>query len=82
MGSKPRGWMLFLLFSPLVAILVIGILNFNNASAQGQGQNPEQYGTKKDRNLGTVLSSYGRCIRSRFSRSGLHRIRMLALQRI
>lgn len=43
MGSKPRGWMLFLLFSPLVAILVIGILNFNNASAQGQGQNPEQY---------------------------------------
>jgi hypothetical protein len=43
MGSKPRGWMLFLLFSPLVAILVIGILNFNSASAQGQGQNPEQY---------------------------------------
>lgn len=43
MGSKPRGWMLFLLFSPLVAILIIGILNFNNASAQGQGQNPEQY---------------------------------------
>ena len=43
MGSKPRGLMLFLLFSPLVAILIIGILNFNNASAQaqGQGQNPE-----------------------------------------
>ena len=42
MGSKPRGWMLFLLFSPLVAILVIGILNFNDASAQG-AQNPDQY---------------------------------------
>ncbi len=42
MVSKPRGWMLFLLFSPLVAILVIGILNFNNASAQGE-QNPEDY---------------------------------------
>ena len=42
MGSKPRGWMLFLLFSPLVALLVIGILNFNNASAQG-AQNPDQY---------------------------------------
>ena len=36
MGSKPRGWMLFLLFSPLVAILVISILNFNSASAQGE----------------------------------------------
>jgi cytochrome b len=42
MGSKPRGWMLFLLFSPVVAILVIGILNFNDASAQGE-QNAEQY---------------------------------------
>lgn len=42
MVSKPRGWMLFLLFSPLVALLVIGILNFNNASAQGE-QNPEDY---------------------------------------
>lgn len=42
MGSKPRGWMLFLLFSPLVAILAIGILNFNDASAQA-AQNPDQY---------------------------------------
>ena len=42
MGSKPRGWMLFLLFSPLMAILVIGILNFNDASAQG-AQNTEDY---------------------------------------
>ena len=42
MGSKPRGWMLFLLFSPLVAILVIGILNFNSASAQGE-QDTEDY---------------------------------------
>ena len=42
MVSKPRGWMLFLLFSPLMAILVIGILNFNNASAQGE-QDPEDY---------------------------------------
>lgn len=42
MVSKPRGWMLIILFSPLVAILVIGILNFNNASAAGD-QNPEQY---------------------------------------
>jgi heme/copper-type cytochrome/quinol oxidase subunit 2 len=42
MGSKPRGWMLFLLFSPVVAILVISILNFNDASAQGE-QNAEQY---------------------------------------
>ncbi len=42
MGSKPRGWKLFLLFSPLMAILVIGILNFNNASAAGE-QNPQQY---------------------------------------
>ncbi len=42
MGSKPRGWMLFLLFSPLLAILVISILNFNNASAAGE-QNPQQY---------------------------------------
>jgi heme/copper-type cytochrome/quinol oxidase subunit 2 len=41
MGSKSRGWMLFLLFSPLMAILVIGILNFNDASAQVQ--NPEDY---------------------------------------
>jgi len=42
MGSKPRGWMLFLLFSPLVAILVIGILNINDASAQG-AEKPDQY---------------------------------------
>ena len=46
MVSKPRGWMLFLLFSPLVAILVIGILNFNNASAQGE-QDPEDLCHKK-----------------------------------
>jgi heme/copper-type cytochrome/quinol oxidase subunit 2 len=39
MVLKPKGWMLILLFSPLVAIIVISILNFNNASAQ----NPEQY---------------------------------------
>jgi hypothetical protein len=42
MVSKPRGWMLILLFSPLVAILLIGILNFNNAWAQGE-QKPEDY---------------------------------------
>ena len=42
MVSKPRGWMLFLLFSPLVAILVISILNFDNVSAQGE-QDPEDY---------------------------------------
>ncbi len=39
MVLKPKGWMLILLFSPLMAILVISILNFNNASAQ----KPEQY---------------------------------------
>lgn len=39
MVLKPKGWMLILLFSPLMAIIIISILNFNNASAQ----NPEQY---------------------------------------
>ena len=82
MGSKPRGWMLFLLFSPLVAILVIGILNFNNASAQGQGQNPEQYVIRRIEIWGLFYRLMVASIRSRFSCSGLYRICMLALQRI
>ena len=82
MGSKPRGWMLFLLFSPLVAILVIGILNFNNASAQGQGQNPEQYVIRRIDVWGLFYRLMVASIRRRFGCSGLYRICMLALQRI
>ncbi len=42
MVLKPKGWMLILLFSPLVAIIVISTLNFNNVFAADE-QNPNQY---------------------------------------
>jgi heme/copper-type cytochrome/quinol oxidase subunit 2 len=42
MVSKPREWMLILLFLPLFTIMVIGFLNIKPASAQSD-QNAEQY---------------------------------------
>jgi heme/copper-type cytochrome/quinol oxidase subunit 2 len=42
MVSKTRGWMLILLFLPLLIVLVTSFLSVNNALAQGN-QGVEQY---------------------------------------
>lgn len=41
MVSRPKGWMLVILFLPLLSLLVISYLSFNYAFAQG-GANPEE----------------------------------------
>lgn len=41
MVSRPKGWMLVILFLPLLSLLVISYLSFNYAFAQG-GADPEE----------------------------------------